>query len=290
MVLPLNNLKFSAINQELSRTLDSQLSLNDPEARELAETGNSGQDQTPGTPIRTNNLRLRARNAATVSGLSQNFQLENTAFGGNYSPGYTLFKVLVNNSGVVGSSTRSTPAIRVTNILNGDVAKIVNNGRINGAGGSGGAQGASNPGIPGGPAINIANTNGALVRIVNSGQIYGGGGGGGGGARNPVSFFGPAPGGAGGGGGGYVAGPGGFSFGSPGTLDAGGAGAPGLTESGQTGGAGGPGGAPGFSGTVGGTAEGIPGGAGGLPGSSIIGSGLFNVIIVNNGVIRPNPS
>jgi hypothetical protein len=299
MVLPLNDLRFSNINTELSRASTARFGLGDAEARELAETGNSGQDQSPNTPIRASNLRRRARNASIITGLSQNFQIENTSFSGNYSSGLTLFKITVDDSGVIGSSSRLNAAILVRNLANGDIVNIVNRGRITGAGGAGGA-GNSGSGTPGGTGLSILSSiNNAIIRINNSGQIYGGGGGGGGGGFNDVTKGPDAHGGSGGGGAGYVAGIGGpiagnGGAGSPGTLDNGGLGGPGGVGSGpsglQFGGPGGPGGSIGFPGTPGsGAPNGGPGPAGSA-GASIIGLTLPSVNLINNGLIRPTPT
>lgn len=157
----------------------------------------------------------------------------------------------------------------VGNIVSGSSVKIVNRGRIFGAGGAGGAAGptsqsccdvdgyptgytisAGSPGSAGGHAITLKT--GIAASIDNYGFIYGGGGGGGG-----SYSVGPTNGG-GGGGAGYPAGPGGpgVGAGSTGTLFVGGGGGSGAGSGGNTA----------LSGVSG---AGSYGGAGGAPGNAV---------------------
>lgn len=167
--------------------------------------------------------------------------------------------VVTINSGVnVTASSTSTPAFDTGPLPAGSTLRIINNGRIQGAGGRGGNGGQpASPGqsaFPGGIALNLT----LDTTIDNgSGQIWGGGGGGGGGAGGAASGSG------GGGGAGQVPGAGGSgnAAGSAGTSEAGGAG--GLTAA-----DGGTGGNPGAAGAAG-QSTGSSGGAGGAAGKAV---------------------
>jgi hypothetical protein len=171
----------------------------------------------------------------------------------NASPEESL-TVIIEENVIVGSTSRSTPAITVGDWPSGYPVRIEVYGRIQGAGGNGGKGGPSpSSGQSGGAAIY---TRFPVVLKSTEGEIWGGGGGGGGGAGANIGGDVEVheAGGGGGGGGGVVAGAGGA-----GGVNTDGSGSPGNAGSTVSGGSGGAGSAPSTSGS---------GGSGGAPGSA----------------------
>jgi len=164
-------------------------------------------------------------------------------------------------TGVIGSTSTSSPALTIGVLPTGSVMTLINKGTIQGMGGQGGPY--TGPGLPGGDAIN------ALMNFsydTGTGKTFGGGGGGGGCAQSWPGLAGLGSGylrAAGGGGSGVSAGPIGTgtavmtvgtvtSQPTVGTSTAGGNGAV-CTNTGNTtqNSKGGNGGAPGAAGTAG---------------------------------------
>ncbi len=178
------------------------------------------------------------------------------------------YEVTIDSGVIVGSTSTSSAAMVTGAFPSGSTLKIINNGRIQGAGGTGNSN-------DGGDALSL----GYPVTIDNNNQIWGGGGGG---SRGDCGF---AEGG-GGGGAGYDPGAGGAGRtdqgaedGQPGTTEAGGAG--GLGACGTACCNGGAGGGPGEDGLP----DGYGGGVVGIAGNSIQLNG-FNIVWEDSGDIR----
>lgn len=175
----------------------------------------------------------------------------------------------------IGSANPSTPAMTTgTSWPSGSTLKIINDGKIYGAGGVGASF--NGPGGAGGDALDLR----VNVTIDNTnGQIFGGGGGGGPGGGDPYTDPAPAPSaGAGGGGQGSDGGPGGTgdtgagaSNGSAGSSSGSGSGADGA-NGGQRGGAGG---GWGSSGAHGNDPASLTAGVVGGPGGGLLPGGHF---------------
>lgn len=267
MVLPVNNLSFSLINQEFNRLSTSTYTIDDAEGRKTASAGNTGQSLTPRSPMRLSNLRGHARRVVNRTASARNVVVDTELKAANYAAGLTYATYRVDSGVVVGSASTARPSMLIQNTFtNGDIIELVNLGRITGAGGSGGAGdpgqdvGPGTPGSPGGVGLSVS----FPTELVNQSIIAGGGGGGGGGSSsNPSCSFKSEPGGGGGGGAGDISGPGGpgggrAAAGQSGTITSGGSG--GAGAGGSAGGRGGDPGQPGQAAPVGGGAPG--GGAG----------------------------
>jgi hypothetical protein len=207
-------------------------------------------------------------------------------------PGETLTVTCLIETGVtIGASTAATPAFNIGTWPAGITIRVINKGRIQGAGGAGGAAGKNgstlgSPGSQGGLALYAR----ASFTMDNSfGQIWAGGGGGSGGTIKAADKIA----GGGGGGAGFFGGAGGATgngsdnAGFAGTKETGGAGGASGTSQAQSGGRGGDPGQAGESTGGGSFFETIPGGQ---PGNAIDGdtyitfADLVDDDIISNGI------
>ncbi len=176
----------------------------------------------------------------------------------------------------IGASSVSTPAFSTDTLPPGSLVRLINRGRIQGAGGNGGNGGGQQTychptrhGQSGGTALHVATP----LRLDSAGaELWGGGGGGAGGCN----VCGTSSGGGGGGGGagtvpgqGWYHGGGVASMGQSGTATAGGAGGGDGCGGGGNGGAGG---GPGLPGS--GVSNGSGSSSGGAAGAAIAGTAL----------------
>lgn len=189
---------------------------------------------------------------------------------------------IVNTGVIVGSTTRSEPALYIGPWPVGVTVNLIVLGLIIGAGGAGGPGGYETGGNAGQSAGTALYTRTNINLDAEGGHIWGGGGGGGGGAGR--GGF-PLGAGGGGGGAGQTPGAGGAASypsnpGSAGTINTGGAaGASGNPSVAAGGAGGGPGqaGSPGGS-TSGGVGTGFAGGVGGAAGAAIDGISYVTIV------------
>ena len=135
----------------------------------------------------------RRRFTVTISSNEDNINIRTKMNSVGYAGQVNCDLNFINNSGVeIGSSSRTLPALDTGNFGAGCILTINNSGIIAGAGGTGGhgVNGNESPfinnadevGFGGGDAIKISTS--ILIKINNTGTIFGGGGGGGGGGYN----------------------------------------------------------------------------------------------------------
>lgn len=113
----------------------------------------------------------------TITSSAQNINLYNWLLSNGWTANYGPVTVTIANGVVIGSSSRTTPAMTIDTQFTVNVTLVVANGAyLVGAGGNGGKNGSS--ALSGGVALRILKNNTTVT--INSGGTIGGGGGGGG--------------------------------------------------------------------------------------------------------------
>lgn len=186
MTLPVspNPISMNDINIELGANSGSTISLNDDVVRWLlgrtvTESAISLEDGYGAFKYKDIALDIKAN--------TTNYNVKTAATAAGYVAGKSRITVTVFPGIVVGSTSSGTPAMTISGFSAasgfnpGDTIKIINFGRIAGAGGAGGngannGGGGSRDGVGGGTALSVS----YATTIENNGTVAGGGGGGGG--------------------------------------------------------------------------------------------------------------